>query len=157
MVRKIMQILFPKYGSPLYLLLFLYLSGCGLKVEAIHHDEQKAAKKALEFAKIAFVSQDYTYAYAMTSKHFMDKFSLDNFRQTILEMHKNVFPATVHATDFEPMLGQKSMLIYIVGENDNKKLYYKVVLDGTADADYKISGFYKKDSPYPKTSLRKSL
>lgn len=49
------------------------------------------------------------------------------------------------------------MNIFLVGEVDSEKFYYRLVMAGTQDAGYKVAGFWRGSGPYPTSKLRHSL
>jgi hypothetical protein len=61
------------------------------------------------------------------------------------------------ATDFEPMPGQTAMSIYLTGKNDNEDFYYRLVMQGTTQTGYTVSGFYRGSTAYPASKLRQTL
>ncbi len=139
----------------LYSVVLLSIFGCKPKIKVIHHDENMAANSALEFAKVAFVQQDYTKAYYLLSQN--GKMPFQKFNNVIREIHPNGFPTTVKTTEYEPMPGQEAMSIFLYGERTDEKFYYRVVMQGTKKTNYKVFAFYQGNGPYPQSKLRKSL
>lgn len=64
-------------------------------------------------------------------------------------MHPKTFPSRVSATEYEPMPGQKSMLIYLQGSGSGEEFYYRLVMAGDASSGYRVSGLYRGSQPYP--------
>lgn len=136
----------------LYSAMLLSLLGCKPTVRVIHHDEDMAADRALEFAETAFVQQDYEKAYRLLTKE--GKLTFQKFRNVIGQMHTNSFPTTIKAVEYEPMPGQKAMSIFLYGESAGEKFYYRFVMQGTKKANYNVFAFYRRDGPYPQAKLR---
>jgi len=55
------------------------------------------------------------------------------------------------------LMGQKAMNIYLLGGDNDEKFYYRFVMEGTQETDYLVSGFWRNESPYPPSNMRKSL
>lgn len=139
----------------LYSLMLLSILGCKPKIRIIHHDEDMAADRALEFAEVGFVQQDYTKAYFLLAEN--GKMPFQKFSNVIGQIHPNGFPTAIKAIEYEPMPGQEAMNIFLYGEDSGEKFYYRVVMQGTKEADYKVFAFYRGNGPYPPSKLRQPL
>lgn len=64
-------------------------------------------------------------------------------------MHDANYPASITAVEYEPIPGHKEMNIYLLGKAHDEKLYYRFVMEGTQETDYKVAGFWRNDGPYP--------
>lgn len=122
------------------------LVGC---IHSISHDEDAAAKKAVEFAKVAFIVHDDATAYPLLGEELRHSVSPEKYADAIKQMHPSGFPAKVTATQFEPIPGQRALSIVLVGENGEQKFFYRFVMVGTADAGYAVGGFFRSNGPYP--------
>lgn len=124
----------------------------------INHNEDMAAIEAVKFAKTAFVEQNFVKAHGMLPKETDAKFTSDSLKDMVTKMHPNSYPKVVTATEFERMPGKKAMLIYLYGENENEKFYYRLTMVGTSDSGYKVYQLYRRMEPYPPSSeLRAKL
>ena len=129
------------------------LIGC---TEKIKHDEVLAGKRAVEFAQVAFVKQDIEKGYALLSGAAKRYVSLEKFKETVFRLHPKGFPASVTATEYEPMPGEKAIYIYLVGENSGEQFQYTLTMEGSAGTDYKVTKITSGSSSYiPSTSERK--
>lgn len=60
-------------------------------------------------------------------------------------MHPDNFPRVVTATDYAPVPGQKSMVIWLTGENAQETFYYELIMAGTVQTNYKVASVYRVD------------
>ncbi len=114
-------------------------------------------ERAQRFAEVAFVGRDFDKAYESLSESGRRFGSGEQFKEFISKKHPTAFPSFINAADYEPVLGQSKINIYLYGENGTEKFYYRIVMEGSQDSGYKVSGFDRKDSPFPQTDLRKPL
>lgn len=107
--------------------------------ETVDHDENLAAKRALEFARVIFVEKNLDKGYGLLSDNAKRHIPLDKFKQTIAAMHPRGYPDRVTAIEYEPMAGEKAIYIYLSGRNaDDQSFNYRVTMEGTAATDYKV-------------------
>jgi hypothetical protein len=124
--------------------------------KSIDHDPELAAKRAVEFARAAFIRQDPGAAYALLSDSAKRYVPLEKFKETISRLHPNGRPSKIEATEYEPMPGEKAMYIYLVGQDSGEQFEYTVTLEGTAATDYRVSKFTRGARSYvPSTSDKK--
>jgi len=121
------------------------LTACG---SIIAHDEDMAAKKALEFAKLAFISHDAQSSYPLVSDETRGTLPADKFAEVLGKLHPTGYPTTITATQFEPVPGQKSLSIILLGENASEKFFYRLVMVGTAPAGYTVGGLFRSNRAY---------
>jgi hypothetical protein len=112
------------------------LAGCS---EPITHNEEMAAKRALEFAEVALVKQDLDAAYALLSNKAKSYVPVEKFKETIQRLHPNGYPLTVRTTGFKPMTDEKAIYIYLSADTADGQFHYALTLNGTAASDYKVS------------------
>jgi hypothetical protein len=128
---------------------------CGKPIE---HDPALAGKRAVEFARVAFVRQDDAQAYALLSDSTKRYVPLEKFKETVSRLHPNGRPSKIVAIEYEPMPGEKAMYIYLVGQDSGTQFEYTVTLEGTAATDYRVSKFTRGVSSYmPSTSEKKKF
>lgn len=132
------------------------VTGCG-KVYIISHDEDKAALQAEKFAQTAYVDQKLKQAYSMLSGTLRESLTAEAFEDAIKQMHPGKFPSDIQATEFEPIPGQRAMIIYLVGTSDSEEFHYRMFMTGTSGDGYKVEGFYRAREAYPPSQLRKKL
>ena len=124
---------------------------------SIDHDETSAAKSAFEFARVAFVKRDIENGYALLSDSAKRYVSLEKFKEVVFQLHPKAFPKSVTATEYEPVPGDKTIYIYLIGENSGERFYYRLAMEGTATTGYRVVRLYRGDGPYPpKQKLSKS-
>ena len=122
----------------------------------IHHDEDKAAAQAVQFANVAFVQQDFLSACLLFEGPPKIVYSVEMITKSIKNLHPSEYPSVVVAREFEPMPGQESMNIYLYGESENEMFYYRLNMHGTASSGYRVSGFSRANEPYP-SKLKRPL
>ena len=143
-----------RYHS-LALILITTFVACG---EPIKHDENIAAKRAVEFAQVAFVRQDVQRSYAMLADGARRHIPIEKFGETLSRMHPTNHPRTVRATEYEPMPGEKAIYIYLIGDNAGEQFGYTLTMEGTAATDYKVLKLTSGTRSYfPSTTERKPL
>jgi len=107
--------------------------------ETIQHDENLAAKRALEFARVIFREKNLDKGYALLSDNAKRHIPLDKFKQTITAMHPRGYPDRVTAVEYEPMAGEKAIYIFLSGRDaDDISFNYRVTMEGTAATDYRV-------------------
>lgn len=126
-------------------------------MNVIVHDENEAAKSANDFANLAFVQRDEAAAYLLTAQQFQEHYSENDFIELVQQMHSKGYPSQVSATEYQPIPGTETMNIFLVGENPKENLYYRFVMEGTANSGYKVAGLYRGNGPYPNPNERKKL
>jgi hypothetical protein len=120
------------------------LAGAGLLFacdQPVEHDPKAAGKRAEEFAQVVFVRQDFDRGYAMLSESGKRYVPPEKFKETVIKSHPGNYPTKIAATEYEPMLGEKAIYIYISGENAGEQFNYTLTLDGAAANDYKVTRF----------------
>ncbi|RJQ38687.1 MAG: hypothetical protein C4555_04745 [Dehalococcoidia bacterium] len=116
-----------------------------------------AAIEAQEFADIAFVQQDLQKAYDILSGGMKKGYSPEEFTGILVKMHPTGYPSKVTATEYEPILGQPAMNIFLEGQTEKENFYYRFVMEGTSDKGYKVAGFFRGNGPYPDSPMRQPL
>ena|SRR6266568_1582355 len=141
----------------LFSIFFLFVTMVSCTVTTISHDEELAAAAAVNFAQTAFVRKDFRSAYALLAENMKRNVNFEDFQKITQRMHPMSFPATVRATEFEPMPGQKAMNIFLVGENGSEQFYYRLTMEGTTQTNYRVVGMYRGNGPYPPSNWRQVL
>lgn len=149
--------LFRSTAAALSILAMTSLPSCGPSVRVLRHSESLAAREAQRFADAAYVERDFKKAYTLLSPTAQAAYSLDTVEAEMAKIHPRGYPSTVRTTEYEPIPGQAAMNIFLVGEGDSEKFYYRLVMAGTKDSGYKVSGFFRGSRPYPPSQLRHSL
>jgi hypothetical protein len=114
----------------------------------LSHDEDAAAKSALDFARVAFIDHDARTAYPLISEEARKNVPPEQFSEILAKQHPAGYPATITASQFEPIPGQKALSIILVGENATEKFYYRLIMVGTAPTGYTVGGFLRGNGPY---------
>ena len=133
----------------------VWILSCTARV--LRHDQSVAAAEAEEFLVIAVVKQDIATAYRMLRDETRQAVSETAFADIVKQQHPTGYPIAVRATEYEPVPGQAAIQIFLVGERDSERFYYRVPLVGTVDAGYVVDGFYRGNGPYPPSTLRQAL
>ncbi len=118
----------------LALALLTVFPGCG----GVQHDENLAAKRAVEFARIAFIQHDLEKAYGLLSDNSKRHVPFEKFKELVAKLHPKGFPTKVTATEYEPMRGENAIYIYLTGENAREQFDYVLTMEGTASSDYRV-------------------
>ena len=119
------------------LLIFVALLGIGC-AGSVQHDEALAAKRALEFAKVVLIDKDFAKGHAMLSDGGKRHIPLDKLKQTVASMHPRNYPSKVTALEYEPMVGENAIYIFLSGYTGDELISYRLTLEGTAATDYKV-------------------
>jgi len=86
-----------------------------------------------------------------------NQLSFDQFKDVLSKMHPAQYPDAVNATEYEPLMGQRGMNIYLFGQTRNEKFYYRFFMEGTKESDYTVGGLWRNDGPYPASNTRRPL
>ena len=134
----------------------LVFAGC-LQVNRFNHQPAMARSKAEQFADAAFIEHDLGSAYGLLSQAMRNQLSFEQFKDLISKMHPAQYPDAVNASEYEPLMGQKGMNIYLFGQTRNEKFYYRFFMEGTKETDYTVGGLWRNEGPYPTSNMRKPL
>src|ERR1044071_8324212 len=118
--------------------IFLAALSCGKPIE---HDPILAGKRAVEFARVAFVRGDMDSSYALLSEGARRYVPLGKFKETVSRLHPKGRPSRVSAVEYEPMPGEKGIYVYLLGRDSGEEFEYTITLEGTASTDYRVSKF----------------
>ena len=130
------------------------LTGCA---ESIDHDAVSAARRAEEFAQVAFVKHDIEKGYALLSESTRRYVSLEQFKEVLSRLHPQAFPISVTASEYEPMPGEKAMYIFLTGKNSGERFYYRLTMEGTATTGYRVLSLDRGSGPYSQSSRKEKL
>ena len=128
--------------------------GCA---RSIPHDERAAAEKAEEFARVAFIRQDMASGYALLADGTKRYVTLPQFKAVVERLHPRTLPKTVKATEYEPMVGENAIYIFLTGENSGEHFYYRLIMEGTATTGYRVLRLDRAGTPYPHSRDTKSF
>jgi hypothetical protein len=123
----------------------------------ISHDEDMAAKSAIQFARVAFVQHDVQNGYFLLSENAKKSIPIEKYSEVLSQMHPVSYPLSLTADEFEPIPGQKGMNILLHGANGAEQFYYRLTMEGTAGTGYKVAGFFRGNGPYPGSKLKQKL
>src|SRR5262249_14948739 len=126
-------------------------------VRQLRHEPGKAAESAEQFARVALVEGDVQGAYELLWEDGKRRLSAAAFAEALADMNKKGRPTTVEATDYEPVFGQPSMMIFLHGKGGTEDFYNRFHMMGTQDTGYRVADFFKGSGPYPPSSIRRSL
>lgn len=126
-------------------------------VKAIRHDQDKAAIKALEFAKAGVIDRHYALASNLLALNTQKTTSAAKLENVIGKMHPAGWPDSIEAVRYEPLPGQRAMRIYLEGKNRSETFYYLFVMEGDADAGYRVSDIFRLRDPIPTSGLIRPL
>jgi len=106
--------------------------------ETAKHDENLAAKRAVEFAQLALVNKNFDKGYEALSAGGKRHISLEKFKETLTRLHPRGFPTKVTAKEYQAMPGENAIWIYLVGQNSEDQFQYRVTMEATGTGDYKV-------------------
>ena len=115
------------------LLTVVWLTGCA---ESPKQNENLAAQRAIEFARIVLVNKDFDQGYELLSDGGKRHISLAKFQETMIRLHPRGFPTTVTAKEYQPMPGEDALWIYLNGQNPD--VHYRLTMEATPSRDYKV-------------------
>ena len=138
---------------------FLFICATSLLscVESVTHNEVSAARKAEEFAQIAFVKQDIESGYALLADGTKRYVSPEQFKVVVSKLHPKGLPKTVVASEYEPMAGEKAIYIFLIGENAGEHFYYRLTMEGTGATGYKVLRFNRGSDRYGPSKDKQTL
>jgi hypothetical protein len=113
----------------------LNLSACA---ESVKHDETLAAKRALEFGRVAFVEKNLDKGYDLLADGGRRHVPRDKFKQSLAAMHARDYPTRLAALEYEPMADEKAIYIFVRGQNSENEFNYRLTMEGTASTGYKV-------------------
>jgi hypothetical protein len=117
------------------LALAMIIAGCA---ESVKHDETLAAKRALEFVRVAFVERNFDKSYDLLADGGRRHVPRDKFKQSLAAMHTRDYPTKLAAMEYEPMADEKAIYIFVKGQNGEEQFNYRLTMEGTAAAGYKV-------------------
>ena len=123
---------------PLMLALCALAASCA---ESTQHDENLAAKRAIEFAQATLVNKNFDKGYELLGAAGKRHISLDKFKETVNRLHPRGFPAKVTAKEYQPMPGEKAMWVYLTGQVGEEPYQYRFTMESTDNGDYKVLTF----------------
>src|ERR1044072_5851386 len=124
---------------------------------ASSHSSIMAAASAPEFAQVAFVEKNYDKAFSMIHPEVQEYAGKEKFAQGLAAMNTPSSPASIIATEYEPIPGQEGMNIYFKGESDRETFYYRIAMKGSQQKGYKPVGVWRNKGPFPKSPMIKPL
>ena len=139
----------------LYSAMVLLVIGCRDKTKVGRDERNTAFDIALNFAEAAFFQRDYGKAYLLVSEDCNATF--EEFSSGIEKIHPKGFPTAVRATEYEPVPGEEKIKIFLHGRGDDEEFYYRFVMQGTKERNYKVFSLERADGPYPPSELRERL
>jgi len=119
----------------------LMLVLCGLVAscaKSTQHDENLAAKRAIEFAQITLINKNFDKGYELLGAGGKRHISLDKFKETVTRLHPRGFPTKITAKEYQPMPGEKAMWIYLTGQNGEDQFQYRFTMEATDNGDYQV-------------------
>lgn len=158
--NRLIQIYALIIGASFVLIGCLLLFGISVSepnVNIIYHSEELAAQQAVQFIEIALINRDHAQAYLLFSRNSRKNFSFERSKSLYEEIPPEYFPAVIRATDYEPIPGQRGMHIFLSSANERKKLYYRLIMEGTKQTNYKVLDIHYSKDPYPPSKLRRPL
>jgi hypothetical protein len=140
----------------LYSAIVLLVIGCKPKTKVGRDERNMAFDGALDFAEVAFFQQNYRKAYLLVSEDCEKTF--EEFSSSIDKLHPRGFPTAVRAMEYEPIPGQGKFDIFLNGRNyAGEEFYYRLVMQGTCETNYKVFFLERSAGPYPPSKLRQRL
>ena len=115
------------------LITVVWLTGCA---KSIKQDENLAAQRAIEFARLVLVDKNFDQGYELLSDNGKRHISSAKFKETMTRLHPRGFPTGVTAKEYQPMPGENALWIYLNGENP--EMHYRVTMEASPSGDYKV-------------------
>ncbi len=115
--------------------LVVCLLGCG----PIEHDQPTAVNRALEFADIVFIRQNFDKGYDGMSGKAKAYIPVDVFKNAMLSLHPDGYPKTIKATGYRPYAEYEKVEVALHGDNAGRSFDYVLTLLGSAKKDYKVT------------------
>ena len=115
------------------LLTIIWLAGCA---KSIKQDENLAAQRAIEFARIVLVDKNFDQGYELLSDNGKRHISSAKFKETMTRLHPRGFPTGVTAKEYQPMPGENALWIYLNGENP--EMHYRITMEASPSGNYKV-------------------
>lgn len=138
-----------RWPLPSLLVLLAALTGCA---KAVEHDEVRAAKRALEFARVVFLEKDFDRGYDLLADAGKRHVPRGKFKESLSAIHSRSYPTKLIARQYEPMADEKAIYIFVTGQNNEEQFSYRVTMAGSAASDYRVlkidqgSGFFTLSS-----------
>lgn len=126
-------------------------------VNTWHHSPAMAGEAAQVFAEVAFVNDDADRAYSLVNPEIEAEMTAQDFAAFLTQMHRTGRPATVDATEYQPLPGYRGMNVYVEGSADSTDFYYRLLMEGTSSSGYRVTGFWRGSRPYPNPQDRQPL
>jgi hypothetical protein len=125
-------------AGKLYLLALALTAALTACAESVKHDETRAAKRALEFGRVAIVEKNLDRGYDLLADGGKRHVPRDKFKQSLAAMHARNYPTKLAAMEYEPMADEKAIYIFVTGRNDEEQFNYRFTMEGNAATDYKV-------------------
>jgi hypothetical protein len=93
----------------------------------------------------------------MLSPGTTKRVSFAEYGQSLSAMHPAARPLSLTAREYERVPSQKMVYIFLDGQNGSERFFYRLVMEGTANVGYKVSGLFRGSGPYPSSPLRARL
>jgi hypothetical protein len=121
--------------------LLLMIALCALATgcaKTTQHDEQLAAKRAIEFAQVTLVNGNSDRGYDLLSAGGKRYISREKFKESVARLHPRGLPTKVTAKEYQPMPGEPAIWIYLVGQNPEEQFQYRFTMEATGNGDYRV-------------------
>ena len=103
------------------------------------HNPDAAAHRAVVFAREALIDRNQPVAYDYLSEKMRRKLSFDQYIDMLIRMHPKSFPVEVTAAEYEPAPDKQALFIWLTGVYRGEQFYYRLRLEGTTEAGYKVA------------------
>lgn len=123
-------------------------------VRVFRHQQADAARAAERFADLAFVRSDLDAAYALLAPELQRALPAAKLGEEIVKLHPTGRPTEARAIEYEPMPGQRAMLIYLNGTRGDETFHYRFVMAGDEPSGYRVGAFWRGSGPYPPSARR---
>jgi hypothetical protein len=120
---------------PLIFTLCALVASCA---KTTQHDEQLAAKRAIEFAQVTLVDGNSDKGYDLLAAGGKRYISREKFKESVARLHPRGLPTKVTAKEYQPMPGEPAIWIYLVGQNSEEQFQYRFTMEATGNGDYRV-------------------
>lgn len=122
---------------------------------ASKQNPEKAAAVAEEFVRVAVVDRDMDKAYSLLDPEVQSNAPKEKFVEILADMNSHGSPTKITAIEFEPIVAEEGLNIYLTGENGGERFYYRIPMRGDDKTGYKPVGILR--GQYAPSGLRQPL
>ena len=131
---------------------FLVLTGAVGCVSSVKHSPDEAASVATDFASTLIVEQDATSRSMTDRESRPEGFDAARLRGIAERTPRYGEITEIVAIEFEPVIGESAIDIFLEGLSPAGRVYYRVRILGTMEKGYRPAAFVASDTPFAQDS-----